>query len=81
MKVVIQHKKSFQYVHSDADWTDDPFQALDFGGIQRAVDFCQKRNLRDVYIVSGEFNAAAKRFNAASKTIWDAAQFQSRVTA
>ena len=78
MKVVIQHKTSFQYVKSDADWTEDVFKAHDFQRIQNAAEFCRKHNLRKAYIVSGEFNAEAKRFNAATKSILDVAHLRSQ---
>ena len=80
LKVVIQHKISFKYVRSDADWTDDAFKAHDFGRIQTAAHFCQTHNLKDAYIVSGEFNSDAKRFNAATKSILDVAQIRSRLS-
>jgi hypothetical protein len=78
LKVVIQHKTSFQYVKSDADWTDEAFKARDFGRIQTAAEFCRKHNLRQAYIIAGEFNSDAKRFNAATKSIFDIEQLRSR---
>jgi hypothetical protein len=78
VKVVIQHKTSFQYVRSESDWTDDAFKAHDFGRIQAAAEFCRKHNLGQAYIVAGEFNPVARRFNAARKSILDVAQLRSQ---
>ena len=76
MKVVIQHKTSFQYVRSETDWTDDPFKAYNFERIQSAADFCREHNLLKAYIVCGEFDAETKRFNAATKSILDVARIR-----
>jgi hypothetical protein len=80
VKVVIQHKTSFQYVRSEADWTEDVFKAHDFERIQCAAEFCRKHNLQKAYIIAGEFNVEARRFNAATKSILDIAQIRSRMT-
>jgi len=80
VKVVIQHKTSFQYVKSDTDWTEDAFRAHDFQRIQSAAEFCRTHNLRTAYIVAGDFNAEAKRFNAATKCILDIAQLRAAST-
>jgi len=78
LKVVIQHKTSFQYVKSEADWTEDAFQARDFERIHSAAEFCRKHNLQQAYIITGEFNTQARRFNPATKSIFDISQLRSR---
>ena len=76
VKVVVQHKKTFQYVQSETDWTDDAFKAHNFERVHSAAEFCHKNKLRQVYVVCGEFNSESKRFNAATKTILDIAQLR-----
>jgi hypothetical protein len=80
VKVVIQHKTSFQYVRSETDWTDDALKAFDFERIQNAAEFCHRNKLRQAYIVAGDFNAESKRFNGATKSIFDVKQLSSRPT-
>ena len=69
---------SFHYVKSDTDWTEDALKAHDFQRVQDAAEFCRKHNLQKAYIVAGDFNAEAKRFNAATKSILDVAQLRSQ---
>lgn len=71
LRVVIQHKGTFQFLRNDSDWTSDMSQANDFQRIQLAAAFCREHELRDVYIVRGQFNRSAKRFEAEHKTILD----------
>jgi len=79
MRVVIQHKTDFRYVCAEADWTDDALMARDFERIGNAAVFCRKHNLRQVYIVAGDFDAAGHRFNAATKTMLDVGQLRVRL--
>jgi hypothetical protein len=76
VRVVIQHKTSFHYVRSDSDWTNDALKARDFERIQAAADFCRKHNLREAYIVSGDFHLNANGCNPAPRSIFDIADFR-----
>ena len=78
MKIVIQHKTTFQYIVSEVEWTDDTFKARDFVRVQTAAEFCRKNNLPNAYIVCGEFDIEAKRFNAATKSFLDVTQLRPR---
>ena len=73
MKILIQHKDSFQYVRSEADWTDDPLKARNFERIQNAAEFCRKHALSKAYIICGDYNEQANRLNAATKSVFDIA--------
>jgi hypothetical protein len=68
-KVVIQNKINFHYVRSPDDWTNDPSQAYDFQSLHVAAEFCREHDLKTVHIIHGQFNDAANRFDAATKTI------------
>jgi hypothetical protein len=76
VKVVVQLKKSFQYVRSENEWTDDAFMARNFERIHAAFEFCRKHQLRQAYIICGELNPDSKQFNAATKSIWDIAHLR-----
>ena len=78
MKILIQHKKSFQYVRSEAEWTDDALKAQNFDRIQSAADFCRKNALSEAYIICGEYNEQAKRLNAATKTVLDVGRLRAQ---
>jgi len=69
-KVVIQHKKDFQYLRGvNDDWTRNPTSALSFASIYLAAEFCSRHQLKEVYIIQGDFNEASNRFDASSKNI------------
>jgi hypothetical protein len=77
MRVVIQDKGDFRYIRSETEWTTDSSEAFDFERIQKAAEFCHRHGLRQAYIVAGDYNAEAKRFNGGSKSVFDAKQFGS----
>jgi len=79
MRVVIQHKTSFRYVRAEDDWTDDALMARNFERIRNAAEFCRQHNLRQAYIVAGDFDATGHRFNSATKTMLDVGQLRVRL--
>jgi len=42
MRKLVQNKVSRRYVTAGEAWTDDIYEALDFGGSIRALQFCRK---------------------------------------
>jgi hypothetical protein len=76
VRVFIQDKKSFRYLGSESDWTNNISNARNFRRIREAAEFCRQSNLHHCYIVTGDF-AEAGQFNGAIKLRLDVAQLRS----
>ena len=46
--------------------------------IRNAAEFCRKHNLRQAYIIAGNFDETGNRFNSATKTMLDVGQLHVR---
>jgi len=50
MKILLQHKRTLQYVQTVDAWTRHESNAHDFSHSQGAIDFAHHYNLTDVYV-------------------------------
>jgi hypothetical protein len=50
MKILLQHKRTLLYLRADGTWTRTDCDALNFEHSQKAIDFAQEHNLKDVYV-------------------------------
>jgi hypothetical protein len=50
MKILLQHKRTLQYVQTADAWTKSDGQAHNFLHSQNAIDFAHEHNMSDVYV-------------------------------
>jgi hypothetical protein len=50
MKILLQHRRTLQYVKTMDAWTRHDAEAYNFGHSQKAIDFAHDYDLRDVYV-------------------------------
>jgi hypothetical protein len=50
MKILLQHKRTLQYVQTVDAWTKHEMNAHNFAHSQKAIDFAHDHDLTDVYV-------------------------------
>ncbi len=50
MKIMLQHKRTLQYVQTVDAWTKHETNAYNFAHSQNAIDFAHDHDLTDVYV-------------------------------
>jgi len=50
MKILLQHKRTLQYVQTVDAWTKNEIEAHNFAHSQKAIDFAHDHDLTDVYV-------------------------------
>jgi hypothetical protein len=50
MKILLQHRRTLQYVQTVDAWTKSDAEAYNFVHSQRAIDFAHEHDLTDVYV-------------------------------
>lgn len=50
MKILLQHRRTLQYVQTVDAWTKHDGEAHNFLHSQRAIDFAHEHDLTDVYV-------------------------------
>lgn len=50
MKILLQHKRTLQYVQTVDAWTQSHAEAHNFAHSQTAIDFAHEHDLNDVYV-------------------------------
>jgi hypothetical protein len=50
MKILLQHRRTLQYVQTVDAWTKSDTEAQNFGHSQTAIDFAHDHNLSEVYV-------------------------------
>lgn len=50
MKILLQHRRTLQYVQTADAWTKHETEAHNFAHSQMAIDFAHEHDLTDVYV-------------------------------
>ena len=50
MRILLQHRRSLQYVQTADAWTKSDGKAYNFLHSQKAIDFAHEHNMSDVYV-------------------------------
>ena len=50
MKILLQHRRTLQYVQNVDAWTRHDNEARNFAHSQKAIDFAHEHDLTDVYV-------------------------------